>query len=215
MGKIKNQIAWLNYGMDLLVVVIGILIAFQLNRWAAERQQATLVDNHLQQIREEAKFNRATLQSTLELNETNLAKLDTIFTLLRTSKDYDKINEMSMDLLNLGVAYFRKNAYENLTESGDFRFIREFDLRQQVVRLYETYKLTESYDEISRNLYMQDYFPYLQNHFDLSTGDTQAESVYQSQLFKNILVSYKRTSENRIQRYRNCLDIIDDYLSAR
>lgn len=62
---------------------------------------------------------------------------------------------------------------------------------------------------------MQDYFPYLQNHFDLSTGDTQAESVYQSQLFKNILVSYKRTSENRIQRYRNCLDIIDDYLSAR
>lgn len=106
MGKIKNQIAWLNYGMDLLVVVIGILIAFQLNRWAAERQQATLVDNHLQQIREEAKFNRATLQSTLELNETNLAKLDTIFTLLRTSKDYDKINEMSMDLLNLGVAYF-------------------------------------------------------------------------------------------------------------
>lgn len=215
MGKIKNQIAWLNYGMDLLVVVIGILIAFQLNRWAAERQQATLVDNHLQQIREEAKFNRATLQSTLELNETNLAKLDTIFTLLRTSKDYDKINEMSMDLLNLGVAYFRKYAYENLTESGDFRFIQEFDLRQQVVRLYETYKLTESYDEISRNLYMQDYFPYLQNHFDLSTGDTQAESVYQSQLFKNILVSYKRTSENRIQRYRNCLDIIDDYLSAR
>lgn len=172
MGKIKNQIAWLNYGMDLLVVVIGILIAFQLNRWAAERQQATLVDNHLQQIREEAKFNRATLQSTLELNETNLVKLDTIFTLLRTSKDYDKINEMSMDLLNLGVAYFWKNAYENLTESGDFRFIREFDLRQQVVRLYETYKLTESYDEISRNLYMQDYFPYLQNHFDLSTGDT-------------------------------------------
>lgn len=108
---------------------------------------------------------------------------------------------------------FRKNAYQNLVESGDIRFIKNFDTKQNIINLYEYYKWVESFDEISRNLYIQDYYPYLKNNFDLVAGNAQDKEAYQSQLFQNILASYSQTSKNKIQKYRDCLNEISRYLS--
>lgn len=212
MTKKKVHIDWLNHGLEFVVVVLGILIAFQLNKYSSENQQATTISNHLEQIKKEAEFNKSSLQSALELGEANMSKLDTIFSLLSQQDDYERINLLSIELLNLGVTYFRKNAFQNLVETGDIRFIKNFDVKQEIINLYEYYKWVESFDEISRSLYMQDYYPYVINNFDLITTEKQNEDIYQSKLFKNILASYKRTSENRIQKYRDCIKEIDKYL---
>jgi len=212
MTKKKLRIDWLNHGLEFIVVIIGILIAFQLNKCSSENQQEKTVDIHLEQIRQEAEFNKKTLESALALGESNIGKMDTVFVLLEQKGNYEEINQLAIELLNLGGAYFRKNAFQNLVESGDIRFIKNFETKQRIINLYEYYKWTESFDEISRTLYMQDYYPYIKNNFDLITAKRQEEEVYQSKLFKNILASYKQTSENRIQKYRDCIREIDNYL---
>ncbi|WOD42407.1 hypothetical protein [Hwangdonia lutea] len=212
MKKRKAHINWLNHGLEFLVVIIGILIAFQLNQCSTENEQNKTVDIHLKQIIDEAKFNKASLKSALTHGELNIAKFDTIFSLLNDDKGYEKINRLSIELLNLGGVYFRKNSFQTLTESGDIRFIKEFNVKKRIVNLYEYYKWVESFDEISRSLYMQDYYPYVKNNFDLTTAQKQDKEIYQNKLFKNILASYKRTSENRIQKYRDCIKEIDKYL---
>ena len=212
MTKKKIHIDWLNHGLEFIVVIIGILIAFQLNKCSSENQQEKTINIHLEQIREEAEFNKKSLESALALGESNTAKMDTVFALLNRSDNYSRINQLSIELLNLGGTYFRKNAFQNLVESGDIRFIKDFETKQRIINLYEYYKWVESFDEISRSLYMQDYYPYIKNNFDLVTAKNQEEKIYQSKLFKNILASYKRTSENRIQKYRDCIGEIDKYL---
>jgi hypothetical protein len=210
----RTHIDWLNHGVEFLVVIIGILIAFQLNQYASERQQIKTVNTHLEQLKEETKFNKWSLESALTQGEINMAKFDTIFLLLNEGKDFERINLLTIDLLNLGGVYFRKNAYQNLVESGDIRFIHKFEIKENIINLYEYYKWVESFDEISRELYMQDFYPYLKNNFDLISARVQDENVYQTRLFKNILGAYRRTSENRIQKYRDCIKEIDDYLNS-
>lgn len=213
MNTKKKHIDWLNHSLEFIVVIIGILIAFQLNKCSAENQQEKTIAIHLEQIKKETEINKRFLESALKLGESNLAKIDTIFVLLNQKEDYIEINQLSIELLNLSGAYFRKNAYQNLVESGDIRFIKNFDTKQNIINLYEYYKWVESFDEISRNLYIQDYYPYLKNNFDLVAGNAQDKEAYQSQLFQNILASYSQTSKNKIQKYRDCLNEISRYLS--
>lgn len=214
MAKKKIHIDWLNHGLEFFVVLIGILIAFQLNQCSSDKQEKKTVNTHLEQIAEETKFNKQSLESALAFGEHNLGKLDTVLLLIMQNKDYDKINRLSIELLNLGGAHFRKNAFQHLSESGDIRFIKDFDVKQRIINLYEYYNRVEDFDEISRNLHLQDYFPYVKNNFDLITSQRQSDEIYQNKLFKNILASYKRTSENRIQKYRDCLIEIDNYLKS-
>ncbi|EZH73549.1 hypothetical protein ATO12_16560 [Aquimarina atlantica] len=212
MNTRKKHIDWLNHGLEFIVVIIGILIAFQLNKCSAENQQEKTISIHLEQIKKETEINKRFLESALKLGESNLAKIDTIFVLLNQKEDYNRINQLSIELLNLSGAYFRKNAFQNLVESGDIRFIKNFDTKQKIINLYEYYKWVESFDEISRSLYIQDYYPYLKNNFDLVDGKKQDEEIYKSKLFKNILASYSQTSQNKTQKYRDCFKEIERYL---
>lgn len=212
MTKKNTRIDWLSHALEFIVVIIGILIAFQLNQYSTENQQEKTINIHLEQIKEEAELNRKSLETALIVGESNILKLETIFNLLNQDKDYDKINQLSIELLNIGGAYFRKNSFQNLTESGDIRFIKKFDTKKRIINLYEYYKWVEAFDEISRTLHMQDFYPYLRDNFDLTTAQKQNNEIYRSKIFKNILASYKKTSENRIQKYRDCIKKIDEYL---
>lgn len=208
----KNRIDWLNHGLEFIVVIIGILLAFQLNKCSSENEQQKTVYTHLEQIAQDAEINKKSLEGALKTGEMNIAKIDTIFALLDQGEQYNRINRLSIELLNIGGTYFRKNAFKNLMESGDIRFIKNFETKQRIINLYEYYKWVESFDDISRKLYLDDYYPYIKNNFNLVTTETQNKEVYESKLFKNILASYRRTSINRIQKYNDCIEQINNYL---
>lgn len=208
----KGEIDWLNHGLEFAVVIIGILLAFQLNECATDSAEQKTVKNHLEEIRSETKYNDNALQASINQAESTISKLDSILVLIHADRDYNLINKLSIDVLNLGGTYFRKNAFQNLIESGDIRFIEDFKTKQRIINLYEYYKWVEAFDEISSTLYMEDYYPYLREHFDLVSGTTQEESIYQTRIFRNIVGAYRRTSANRLQKYRDCQDEIQEFL---
>ena len=215
MTKRKASIDWWNQGLGFVVAIIGILIAFQLDKCSSENGQRKTINVHLRQIKEEAEFNKQSLESCLKHGESNMAKLDTLLSLSMEGNDFERMNRLSLELLNLSRVYFRKNAYQNLIESGDIKLIKQFDTKQKIINLYEYYKWVEPYDEISRTLYSEDYHPYIQTNLDLLNSEIQEDEVYQSKLFRNILASYKRTGEERIQKYRDCIKEIEQYLNPK
>ncbi len=210
-----KKIDWLNHGLEFIVVIIGILIAFQLNKCSTENQQAKTINMHLSQIKEETEFNKYYFKKGIKHTQSNLATLDTIFMLIAEKRETPKIDQFSIRLLSMSGVYIRKNAYLNFIESGDIRFMKDFEQKQKIINLYEYYKWVESFNEISSNLYSTDYYPYLKNNFDLLGGTIQSDDVYFSTLFKNILSSYSYTSKNRLKRYEGCLKEIEKYLGEK
>lgn len=211
--KIKGQkIDWLNHTLEFFVVIIGILIAFQLNKCSSDNEQSSTIEIHLSEILKETKLNKTSFENAIRYDEISLAKLDTLFKLLKKKEDFVKINTLSFELLSLGGVYIRKNAYQTLIETGDIRFMKQYDEKQRLVNLYEYYKWVDSFNEISMKLYTTDFYPYLKNNFDLVNGTIQNEAVYTSKEFNNILGAYYRTSQNRLQKYKDCLVEMDKYI---
>ena len=214
MSKKKLKIDWLNHSLEFIVVIVGILLAFQLNTCSSEKEQKSTIDIHTTEILKETELNKTSFENAIAYDELNIAKMDTLFNLLRIKEDYAKINQLSFDLLSLGGVYIRKNAYQTLIETGDIRFMKNYEDKQRIVNLYEYYKWVESFNEISMNLYTSDYYPYLKNNFDLLEATIQNEEIYTSKEFKNILGAYYRTSQNRLQKYKDCLVEINTYLKS-
>ncbi len=183
-----------------------------MNKCSTERSQAKIVDNHLTEIQKETEFNKASLERSISWGDSTMRNLAQLDRLLDEGRDFAQINQITLKLLNLGGVYLRKNAYKNLIETGDVRFMKNFESKQKIIDLYEYYEWVEGFNQISLDLYQRDFYPYLRDNFDLRGGSVQKDEVYTSSVYKNNLAAYYRTSQNRLDKYKECLIEVDSYL---
>ncbi len=207
-----KNINWLNHFVEFVVVILGILIAFQMSTCAEKKMQKGLINEHLENIKAETAFNQRNIKAALELAVSSKAKLDSLFIILPEDTALQTINNFSLALLNIGGVYIKKNAYRSLTESGDIRYIHDFKLKNEIVNLYEYYEWVKGIDQLHVNTYDKSYFPYILKNLDLVDGKVQAADVYRSKDFKNILSSYRFFLVNRIQKYSDCQQEMADFL---
>lgn len=210
----KTKINWLNHLLEFSVVLVGILIAFQLNRCSEYSRQEALVDQHLRNVIEETKSNKTRLTATMDHSEMLLSSLDSLLGILNKESDLKKINSLSLKMMNLNNTYLEQTAYNSFRESGDIRFIENFDLKEDLVRLYEYYEYIGGMDEMTRESYIQFFYPYAVENLDLMTALVQPESVYRNKEFQNILSVYKYTLNVRMQVHKETLKEMESFLKT-
>lgn len=198
------KINWTNHLVEILVVVFGILIAFQLNKCSNNSSQQTLVDSHLNYLKEETVLNANTLKYTLKYSKINLDKLDSLIDMVSTKGDKRSINKLSFEVMNPGYLYIRKNAYNSFINSGDIRFLKSFEMKKDIINLYEYYVWTQSLDEGCRITYYDDFSPYVKENFDLVKATVQDDDVYYSKQFLNALSSYRYSVKLKIDKFEDC-----------
>lgn len=207
-----KNINWLNHLIEFVVVIIGILIAFQLSTCSEKRKQTVLVQEHLVNLEVETTFNQNNLQAALEHAELTSQKLDTLFRLIPQDEAVTAINQLSLDILNLGGVYLKKNAYRSLTESGDIRFIHDFQLKNEIVNLYEFYEWVAGIDKVTTEFYLKEYYPFVMEYLDLIQAQPQPIETYRAKRYKNILATYKYHIVQRIQKYKDCESEMIEFL---
>jgi len=208
------KVNWKNHIREFIVVVFGILLAFQLDRCASDNNQQKLVEEHIDYIKEETKINAINLKYAIKLSESNLAKIDSIIGLVLEKGSTEKINALSFDILNVGYLYVRKNAYNSLINSGDIRFLKSFDEKKNIINMYEYYSWTESLDQACRIAYENDFFPYIKANFDLISSEIQEPDIYYSKTFLNALSTYRFGLNLKIVKFKDCNKEIEEFLES-
>ena len=66
MGKKKFKIDWKSKFIDLLIVIVGISIAFKLNTWNESNKANREIQEYILSFNEESLDNKATLNNALE-----------------------------------------------------------------------------------------------------------------------------------------------------
>lgn len=210
-----KKIDWLNHTLEFIVVVIGILLAFQLNTCRESKKEQLLVQEHVENILEETKFNRLQVDASITNSERLLGQLDSLIT-LTAEKDLKvaEAHRLSMSLMSLDYMYIKKKAYNSFVETGDIRFMEDAEFRDEIISLYEYYLWLEGLDTSTRTSYLENYLPYATENFDLIDYKPEAPQVYTNKLFRNYLAVYRYSIRYRLQKQQEVRDVMDAFLET-
>lgn len=208
----KRKIDWLNHLLEFSVVVIGILLAFQLNTCSERKKEDTLVSSHISNILEETTFNKGRITTIQESSKNMIAMIDTLSAAINQPEQLKSKHWLTFRIMKLDYLYLKKNAYNSMVTTGDIRFVENMELQNDVISLYEYYSWAEGYDLMARNVFADYYYPYMMDHMDMMEGEMQEIEVYQSKKFKNILSSYRYSIEGRLDRQKELEKRINEFL---
>lgn len=208
-----RKIDWLNHGLEFLVVIVGILLAFQLDSCKEDRRNQKLLDQHLTNLIEECQFNLKMVDLAIVQGESSQQNINQLIGLIIEQKQWDTINRLSMDQLDFKGVYFKTNAYESLIQSGDVRLIKDFDLKNDIINLYEYFRWAESYDNVNGEVFTGYFLPYVMSEFDLFQLQTSDPEVYTNRRFKNALGTMNYQYEGRLEKYKETKEQIEKFLA--
>jgi len=214
----RKKINWLNHSLEFFVVLIGILIAFQLNKCSDNLTKRKLIASHLSYITAECEDNEKKLTAGIEQIGNQISFCDSLLTEMSASKDLSTIRNYAMRLLNLQNVDLSTNAYEVLTQSGDIRFLNDYEQKRKIITLYDSFKNVEKVNVSNSNLYDNHYYPYLKSNFDMvnwtqpKINSADEEAQYYSNEFTNTVSTYRYLLLASKRIYEKEKSLIGDYL---
>jgi len=193
---------------EILLVVIGILIALQVNTWNEERKQRQLDVKYFHNLKNDLMADLTQLDIMIDLSHSKVQASKSIK--LKSDRDsissvYDFTNKM---LTLFFVNEFRPNdnTYEEMKSSGNFSTISNDDLKLKLMNLKKTYLEIASVHEHMRydfNIFLEDFEKYVDwgKYYDLNKSnipklDLEYDTVY--------IESHKKIMEKEIHElYKN------------
>lgn len=208
----RKKIDWLNLSLEFVVVLIGILLAFQLNEFGTRKKQNRIIKEHLKSIQVETNSNLYFLNNQLKRSKDVLRDSDTLLQLIANKGDIELINQKTFSLLSIGSVYFKKNAYNTFVQSGDIRFMKDFTLKSKTIDVYEYFVWVESFDEFATDQFNEGYYPYFKENFDLINAKAQERSVYETKIFLNSIGVYQFAMRQQIGKYKDAIREAEKYM---
>ncbi len=135
---------YLKYAIgEIILVVIGILIALSINNWNEDRKSIQKGHEILIDIRENIEFNIIQFQEDIELNKKVINSIDIILNNITVTKIYNDSLDKHFRFVNWwATARWKSSGYEALIDHG-VEIIQSKELRESIIDLYEI-----SYSEI-------------------------------------------------------------------
>jgi hypothetical protein len=139
MADDNKPVKYLRYAIgEILLVVIGILIALSINNWNENRKEGINETKILKTLQDEFLQNRITIDSTLKLLNTTADALSFVLNNIQVETDIN-ISPKQLDsvlLATIANPYWKRSEYtlKNLENSGKLSSLSNQDLK---TRLYE------------------------------------------------------------------------------
>jgi len=209
------RIDWTSKFVDLLIVIVGISIAFKLNTWNENNKTKKEIADYLLNFKEESLTNKATLSNALEYSESVKEGLDSLKILL-FEKDYNNKNIKNYTSRLMGLSNFIPvtTTMDNITASGQFGLIKDDELKKRLIKTYSTYRSSLKVDEILMD-YVDKYLtPYFFENVRFSDFSSIKEDFIKNPEFENIVIGYEIMLNQQINHYKNALEEIDMLLNT-
>lgn len=147
MGKNKT-VKYLKYSIgEILLVVVGILIALSINNWNEEKKSIQKGHNILSDIKENVEFNIIQFQQDIEENRKVINSIDIILNNITVTKIYNDSLGKHFRYANWwATSRWKSSGYEVLIDHG-VDIIQSKELQEAIIDLYEI-----SYAEIIENM---------------------------------------------------------------
>ena len=204
MKKTKNKlkIDWRSKLIDLVIVIIGITIAFQLNNLNESNKSKARENDYLKSFYQENRDNESNLTLALEFAQKTKMDIDSLKRIL-LSRDYtdDRIKNLTASMMTLSDFKPSVITMENITESGDFELISNFEYREKLIETYNSYQTTSQLEGILSDYVNQYVTPFLFKNVRFSDFTSLKENFVEKPEFENIIIGYDALLNQKLKGY--------------
>ncbi|MEZ4792019.1 MAG: DUF6090 family protein [Gelidibacter sp.] len=125
-----KKINWQYTFGEILIVIIGISIAFSMNKCADSSKNEALRHQYVSNIKSDVMSDKAVLEENVISLEKKIKTVDEILPILNTdSPDKMIVVGKLFEIVNLIDFTPKDNTYQTLINSGDLKLIDNFELR--------------------------------------------------------------------------------------
>lgn len=149
---------------EILLVVIGILIALQVNNWNEERKAVKEGNLIKQNIHEEFIKNQALLKESIRLNEAALnagTLLINLVGLERSELAKHNVDSLINSSLLTETYLPSSNSLQDIRQSGRMNLLNDPKLKNIIFAWNSDVDIFREYNQIQTNWYNNQYFPYI------------------------------------------------------
>ncbi|MDT0541100.1 DUF6090 family protein [Croceitalea sp. P059] len=170
---------------EIILVVIGIIIALQINNWNEQLKTRKSAAAQLRQLYQYVS-NDLTLLNTLNTNVTsNLTSCQKLSEQFQLVKPFDSLSTSYLiDNLFEWNFYGNTSAYEKLNQSGEFSILPK-NLQSDITYYYNLLKRVKEREEISNTFIKNEYEPHYFDNFSIYQRKGSNLHPIMGQYYKN------------------------------
>ncbi len=198
---------------EILIVIIGISIAFGLNRCSENSKNEQLKHQYLTNLKLDVEADKMLLAQNIEALQTKIEKATVVLPQLREDNP-DGLRYMNniFDVVELTNFNSKDITYQTLINSGDLKLFEDFHLKTSIEAHYSNYEeMMQSY--VRQESIVRDYLGnYLINHADYDNIQKGKSPFENMKLLKNIIQSMRGSFLLKVEATQKGLASCDSLL---
>jgi len=208
-----KKINWQYTLGEILIVIIGITIAFSLDRCAENSKDQGQKEQYLVNIRNDVEADKLALEDNVKTIKGKIDMATEVLPKLNSDAP-DKMSAVGKIFNMVALTNFtpNDNTYQALVNSGDFKLIEDFELKTAIEEHYSNYQtIQKDYLRLEniQSKYVGDYFIYHTDFDDFSKG---IFGFKDEKLLKNIILSMRGAFELQLKATQVGIESCDSLL---
>ncbi len=202
----KNN--WKEYLIELVIVIIGITVAFWLNNMAEESKEKKLEDKFIADVRADLLRDSSNLAQSIKYNYAKVDKLEKIIMLVSSdqNRQYQDSLMNSIGVIGNYVFFYPESfTLNSLLQSGDFKLLTSDGLKKELLRYRWMCDMVQRDQANFLNALDDNYYPKLLSARDMISDQIVDEDFFYGIEFKNWTAYTYNDTRNMTFSYQNIL----------
>ena len=182
---------YLKYAVgEIVLVVIGILIALQINNWNNARLNKIAELNFYLNFKEQMIEDIHEIEGNIEYNNNYINQFKHAVQIIEKNdrSKLDSLTQISMNLTKYSDVNRQVNIYESLVNSGEIKLLKNTFIKEEIRKLEELYIYISKMEEIHRDVILNEVAMAISDNFKILTQEVlNADNLYTVK-YQNLLI---------------------------
>ncbi len=203
---------YLKYAIgEIVLVVIGILIALSINNWNQDRTNRTEEQNYYKNIQRQLNEDKNGIEGNIDYNSSFLAQFLYAIEIIEKNdrSSIDSLAKISLNLQKSSDFHRQSNIYQAMVNSGEIKLLKNQKIVERLQHLEEIYIYINKLEETHSQAVMTFVVPNIVSSIKVHSMSVEnAEKMYSFQ-FQNQFTLFTGLMIEKNQIYQRALDKID------
>ena len=213
-GKVGRYMA---YAVgEILLVVIGILIALQINEWDVNKSRSALVKQYYQNMKEQLTVDRHELTGAIDYSNVYLEQFRQADRIIsnQNRNETDTLGKISLSLLKYSDFRRKSSVYQTLVNTGDIKLIANQGILRNFEELETDYVFIERLEDIHADTALNMVLPNVVLAVQISPFEVKNPDLLFDYSFHNTFPLFIGLIEEKNGVYQDAITQIDALLGA-